>query len=468
MSFRKDFLWGGATAANQCEGAWNIDGKGVNTADVMSAGNAHTERQITDGIVEGVNYPSHIAVDHYHHFKEDIALFGEMGMKCYRMSINWARIYPNGNDEEPNELGLKHYDEVFDECRKYGIEPLVTLSHYETPLGLLKYGSWENRKVVDFYLRYCKTVFQRYKGKVRYWLTFNEINSMSMSSWMAGAIDNNAGFQTKMTAAYHQFVASAQAVVMAHEIDPENRVGMMYGGLFSYPVTCDPEDVIGNQEYMKKMLMYPDVQCRGYYPAYALKQFEREGITLPKQDGDDEILKKGKVDFLSFSYYFTLLAGKKSSVANSECGNVVTGYDTNPYAKKTDWGWAIDPQGLRYALNLFYDRYQIPLMVVENGLGAVDVLEEDYSIHDPYRIDYLREHIKAMKTAVDYDGVDLMGYTTWGCIDIVSAGTGEMKKRYGYIYVDCDDECKGTMNRYKKDSFTWYQKVIASNGEDLD
>lgn len=467
MGFRKDFLWGGATAANQCEGAWSEDGKGINTADVMTAGDAHTERKITDGIVPGLNYPSHIATDHYHRFREDIALFGELGFKTYRMSINWARIYPNGDDDQPNEAGLRHYDEVFDECHKYGIEPLVTISHYETPLGLQKYGSWENRKTVDFYLRYCRTIFNRYKGKVRYWLTFNEINCMSMSCWMAGGIAPDASFQTRMTAAYHQFLASAQAVVMAHEIDPENRVGMMYGGIFSYPATCDPDDMIGNQEFMKTMLLYPDVQCRGYYPSYALKKFEREGVVLPEQPGDAEILKKGKVDFLSFSYYFTLLAGKKSMHAGVECGTVSTGYESNPYAKKTDWGWTIDPQGLRYALNLFYDRYQIPLMVVENGLGAYDTLEKDGSVHDPYRIEYMREHIRAMKEAVDIDGVDLMGYTTWGCIDIVSAGTGEMKKRYGYIYVDADDECHGSMKRIKKDSFDWYRKVIASNGEEL-
>ena len=466
MSFRKDFLWGGATAANQCEGAWDADGKGPSTADVMTAGNAHTPREITDGILPGKNYPSHIAVEHYKYFKEDIALFAELGMKCYRMSINWTRIFPNGDEEEPNEAGLKHYDEVFDELHKYGIEPLVTISHYETPLGLQKYGSWENRKVVEFFTRYCRTIFTRYKGKVHYWLTFNEINSMSMSPWMAGGIRPDASYQTRMKAAYHQFLASAIAVMMAHEIDPENKVGMMYGGLFAYPATCSPDDVIGCQEFMKTQLMFPDVQCRGYYPSYILKRFEREHIVLPEMPGDKAILKEGKVDFLSFSYYFTLVAGQKTNLQIVN-GSVDTGYASNPYVKKSDWGWTIDPQGLRYALNLFYDRYQIPLMVVENGLGAYDRLEADHTIHDPYRVDYLREHIKAMKQAVDIDGVDLMGYTTWGCIDIVSAGTGEMKKRYGYIYVDADDECRGSMKRYKKDSFYWYKKVIASNGEDL-
>jgi len=467
MAFREGFLWGGASAANQCEGAWDEDGKGPNTADVLTAGDAHTPRINTKTVQEGYNYPSHRAVDHYHRFKEDIALFGELGMKCYRFSISWARIYPNGDDAEPNELGLAHYDEVIDECRKYGIEPLITISHYETPLGLQKYGSWESRKVVDFFLRYCKTIFERYKGRVKYWLTFNEINCMSIDSWTAGGIDKDSSYQVKMTAAFHQFLASAKAVVMAHEIDPENKVGMMYGGLFSYPATCDPEDVISNQEFMKQMLLYPDVQCRGYYPSYALKAFEREGIVIPFEEGDKEALLAGKVDFLSYSYYFTLLAGKKTKGMASNCGTMETGYETNPYAKVTDWGWAIDPLGLRYSLNLFYDRYQIPLFVVENGLGAYDKLEEDGSVHDPYRIDYMREHIQAMKDAVEIDGVELLGYTTWGCIDFISAGTGEMKKRYGYIYVDGDDQCRGTLDRYKKDSFEWYKKVIASNGEDL-
>lgn len=467
MSFSKGFLWGGATAANQCEGAWNVDGKGINTADVMTAGNAHTPREITNGIVEGKNYPSHIAIDHYGHFKEDIALFGEMGFKTYRMSINWARIFPNGDDKEPNEAGLKHYDEVFDECHKYGIEPLVTISHYETPLGLQKYGSWTNRKVIDFYVTYCETIFRRYKGKVKYWLTFNEINCMSMMPWMAGGVDNDADEQTKMTAAYHQFLASATVVQMAHEIDKENKVGMMYGGMFSYPNSCDPEDVQANEDFMKTMLFYPDVQCRGYYPAYKLKEFERKGIVLPKQPGDDELLMKGKVDFLSYSYYFTLVCGKKTKAMAIDCGSMKTGYE-NPYLPTTPWGWSIDPMGIRHSLNLFYDRYQIPLMIVENGLGTYDKVENDGSIHDPYRIDYLREHIKEMKKAVDIDGIDLMGYTPWGCIDIISAGTGEMKKRYGFIYVDADDKGNGTFNRSRKDSFYWYKKVISSNGEELD
>jgi 6-phospho-beta-glucosidase len=464
--FPENFLWGGATAANQCEGAYLTNGKGLSTADVMTAGVHGVPREITDGVVEDKYYPSHNAVDHYRLFKEDIALFAEMGFKCYRMSIAWSRIFPNGDEEVPNEEGLKHYDEVFDTCLQYGIEPLVTISHFETPLGLLKYGSWENREVIDFYIRYCETIFNRYKGKVKYWLTFNEINVMSTKPWMAGGI-NSDDEQTRMTAAYHQFLASAKAVQMAHEIDPNNKVGMMYAGHIAYPASCDPEDMQAIVDFMHKMLFYCDVQCRGYYPAYKLKEFEREGIVLPIQDGDLQELMKGKVDFLSYSYYLTHVVGKDTNLDFKGLNGVKTGYK-NPYLQTSDWGWAIDPKGLRYSLNLLYDRYQIPLMIVENGLGAVDKVEEDGSIHDSYRIDYLRDHLREMKKAIDIDGVPVMGYTMWGPMDIIAASTGEMKKRYGFIYVDIDDNGNGTFRRIKKDSFYWYKKVIESNGENLE
>ena len=469
MGFKKGFLWGGASAANQCEGAWDEDGKGPDTADFMTGGTVDTKRRITYPVrEEGTLYPGDVAADHYHHFEEDIKLFGEMGYKCYRMSIAWSRIFPNGDDAEPNEAGLAHYDAVFDCCHKYGIEPLVTISHYETPTGLQKYGSWRDRRVVDFFLRYCETIFTRYKGKVTHWLTFNEINSMGMglmSGWMAGGIEDDASEQDKATASYHQFLASARAVELAHKIDPNNKVGAMYGGIFSYPASPDPDDVMGNMTFMRHNLMYPDVQCRGYYPAYALKAYERAGIVLPEQPGDAEVLRAGTVDFLSYSYYFTLVAGK-NTVFDASTGSPTTGY-TNDALPRTQWGWAIDPMGLRYTLNMLWDRYQLPLMIVENGLGAYDKLEEDGTIHDQYRVDYHREHIKAMRDAVDIDGVDVMGYTTWGCIDFVSAGTGEMRKRYGMIYVDADDSFEGSFKRYRKDSFYWYKKVIESNGEDL-
>ncbi|MBF4693748.1 glycoside hydrolase family 1 protein [Fusibacter ferrireducens] len=462
--FPKDFLWGGATAANQCEGAWNEGGKMPSISDVITNGSHKVRREITDGIIEGKYYPSHKAIDHYHRYKEDIALFAEMGFTCYRMSIAWSRIFPTGNETEPNEAGLAHYDFVFDECLKYGIEPLVTISHYEMPLGLLDKGSWLNREVVDDYLRYCKAIFNRYKGKVKHWITFNEINCISFSTWKCAGL-KVTDEESKMIAAYHQFIASAQAVKLGHEIDSNNKIGMMFGGVFSYPNTCDPEDVIRNMEYMHNALFYCDVQCRGYYPAYKVKELERKGIELPILEGDSEILLSGKVDFISFSYYFSLVCGKNTPLEANHKHAFDTGY-LNPYLEATEWDWKIDPIGLRYALNLFYDRYQIPVMVVENGMGAVDVLEEGI-VHDPYRIDYFKSHLKEVKKAIEIDGIPVMGYTSWGCIDLVSAGTGEMKKRYGFIYVDMDDYGNGTLNRYKKDSFYWYKDVIKTNGQEL-
>lgn len=465
VGFPKDFLWGGATAANQVEGAYREGGKGLSTADVMTAGAHGVARETTDGVVAGKYYPSHEAVDHYHHFKEDIALFGEMGFNVYRLSVNWSRIFPNGDEEEANEEGLRFYDELFDACHEHGMEPLVTISHFETPLGLQKYGSWAGREVVDCYVRYAETLFKRYKGKVKYWLTFNEINAMSTMPWVAAGVASTDE-QVRMTAAFHQFLASAKAVQLAHQIDPENQVGMMYAGHFAYPNSPDPRDVIGTMNFMHKMLFYCDVQCRGYYPNYKLKEFEREGIVLPVQEGDWEELRRGTVDFLSFSYYFTHVTGAETKGIFKGLNGIETGYK-NAHLPKSEWGWAVDPMGLRYALNLLYDRYQLPLMVVENGLGAVDVVEEDGSIHDPYRIEYMRQHLLEMEKAMELDGIPILGYTMWGPIDLISASTGEMKKRYGFIYVDRDNEGQGSMKRIKKDSFYWYQEVIATNGASL-
>ncbi len=471
MKFPNDFLWGGATAANQCEGAYAEDGKGLSTADVMLAGKSDdysfgrgNPRDVTKEIKEGIYYPSHIAIDHYHHMEEDVELFAEMGFKCYRFSIAWSRIFPQGDEEVPNEEGLKFYDRLINLLLKYHIEPLVTMSHFETPLGLLKYGSWENRKTVDFFSRYAKVLLERYKGKVRYWLTFNEINAMSLQPWMAGGIDS-ADEAVRMRAAYHQLLASAKAVDMAHKIDPENKVGMMYSGHFAYPNSPDPRDVQGTVDFMHKMLFYCDVQCRGYYPSYKIKELEREQIVLPIKPGDEEILQAGKVDFLSFSYYLTHVTGKNTKGAVRGLNGIDTGYK-NPYLKESEWGWPVNPMGLRHILNFFWERYQIPLMVVENGLGAVDVVEEDGSIHDDYRIQYLKEHIREMKKAMELDGVEVMGYTSWGCIDLVAASTGQMSKRYGFIHVDLDDEGNGTLKRRKKDSFWWYKKLIETGAEE--
>ncbi len=489
MSLPKGFLWGGATAANQFEGGYLDDGKGLSTADVVTAGSHTVSRRITytmpDGskhtqtimpyqeipegaicdVQDGYYYPSHVGIDFYHRYKEDIALFAEMGFKCFRLSINWGRIFPNGDDETPNEKGLAFYDSVFDECLKYNIQPVVTISHYETPLNLVhKYGGWLDRRVIDFYVKYCETIFNRYKGKVKYWMTFNEINVMGMLPFFAGGVIK-ASDQAKAQAVHHQFVASAKVVKLAHEIDPENKVGLMiaYGSTYGY--SCDPQDQALAMEKTQASHFYSDVQCRGYYPSYKLKEYERLGVKLEMTEEDAEILKEGCVDYLGFSYYASNCVSSKP-VGEEIGGNFASGVK-NPYLKASDWGWQIDAVGLRIALNRLWERYQKPLFIVENGLGAVDTVEEDGSINDDYRIEYIAEHIKEMDKAVNYDGVDLIGYTPWGCIDLVSAGTGEMKKRYGFIYVDRDDQGNGTLNRSKKKSFNWYKKVIASDGADL-
>ncbi|KTT86514.1 aryl-phospho-beta-D-glucosidase [Mammaliicoccus sciuri] len=465
MGFPKDFMWGGATAANQCEGAYNIDGKGLSTADVMTSSHNGEPREITNNIEDEKYYPSHHGVKHYERYEEDIKLFAEMGFECYRMSIAWTRIFPNGDETIPNEKGLEFYDKVFDTCLKYNIEPIVTLSHFETPLGLQKYGSWANRKIVEFFINYCDILFRRYEDKVKYWITFNEINVMSTKPWMAGGIESNDE-QTCMTAAYHQFLASAKAVKLAHQINGNNQVGMMYNGHIAYPASPDPLDVERTTQFMQQMLFYSDVQCRGYYPNYKLKEFGRKGVELPIRENDLEILKEGTVDFISFSYYLSHVVGEDTPLTFVGLNGVKTGYK-NPNLATSEWGWSIDPNGLRYILNLLYDRYQLPLMIVENGLGAVDKVEKDETIRDSYRIEYLKKHLLELEKAIDIDGIPVIAYAMWGPFDIISASTGEMKKRYGFIYVDVDDYGDGSYKRLKKDSFYWYQKVIKSNGEYL-
>ncbi|WP_127836912.1 glycoside hydrolase family 1 protein [Clostridium prolinivorans] len=476
--FPEGFLWGGSTAANQLEGGYNEGGKGLSIADVLTAGTNTTPRRITPVLEDGTYYPNHEAIDFYHRYKEDIKLFAEMGFKTFRMSIAWSRIFPNGDDEKPNEEGLKFYDDVFAELKKYNIEPLVTISHYETPFNLAKkYNGWADRRLVDFYVKYCEVIFNRYKNVVKYWLTFNEINALTMpfGTFMAGAImpdedgeiSNNIkdNEQLRYQALHHQFIASAKAVKLGHDINKDFKIGCMIAYMCSYPLTCNPEDVLlAQQKDNLNNFLCSDVQVRGAYPGFAKRYFAEKNINIVMEENDEQILKEGCVDFYTFSYY---MSNCVSADPNQEeiGGNLVMGLK-NPYLKSSDWGWQIDPKGLRWALNNIYNRYQIPVMVVENGLGAVDVIEEDGSINDDYRIDYLREHIKQMKEAIA-DGVDLIGYTPWGCIDLVSASTGEMKKRYGFIYVDKDNEGNGTLNRLKKKSFYWYKKVIETNGEDL-
>ena len=489
MGFKEGFFWGGATAANQYEGGYISGGKGLAIQDVITGGDGRNNiprrmalkladgstkfidrrgTEVPDGAVpyvdEDTYYPSHVATDFYHHYKEDIALLKEMGFKMFRLSISWSRIYPTGEEDKPNQAGLDFYRNVFTELRNAGIEPLVSIWHFDTPLALEeKYGDWLDRKYIALYEKYVTTIFNEYKGLVKYWLTFNEINN-TINFLPDNASDE--AYQEAYQHLHYQFVASARAVQIGHQIDPENKIGCMICGITYYPLTSDPEDILFNRSKWEKGIFYcGDVQCKGKYPTYAKRLWKEHNVKLDITEQDLEELKKGTVDMYTFSYYMS------QAVTTHENDDAVSGNMSfgvrNPYLEYSDWGWALDPKGLRYYLEMIYDRYEKPLMVVENGLGAYDTVEEDGSIHDNYRIEYYRAHIEEMAKAIE-DGVDLIGYTTWGCIDLVSAGTGEMRKRYGFIYVDKHDDGSGTMKRSRKDSFYWYKKVIASQGEDLD
>lgn len=462
--FPEGFLWGGAVAANQCEGAYKEDGKGLSIQDVLPRGIRGERTSVPtedNNKLEGIDF--------YHRYREDIRLFAEMGFKVFRTSIAWSRIFPNGDETEPNEKGLEFYDRVFDECHKYGIEPLVTISHYETPLYLAEhYNGWANRKMIGFYERYVRTLFERFGGKVKYWLTFNEINSVLHAPFMSGGIHTPAEKLTEQElyqAVHHELVASALATKTAHEIMPDAKIGCMILSMPMYPLTPSPDDMIQVMEEEHKNYFFGDVHVRGTYPGYMKRYFRDHHIQIHFEPEDEEILKH-TVDFVSFSYYMSVCATADKEKQIKGNGNLLGGVP-NPTLNSSQWGWQIDPKGLRYVLNMFYDRYQKPLFVVENGLGAVDVLTEDVhgnkTVEDDYRIQYLHDHLVQLREAVE-DGVEVLGYTTWGCIDLVSASTAELKKRYGFIYVDRNDDGSGTLDRYKKKSFYWYQKVIESNG----
>ena len=486
MKFCEKFLWGGALAANQCEGAYLEDGKGLSIADMMLGGDVNTPRTFCPQILEDAFYPSHEAIDFYHRYKEDIALFAQMGFKALRTSINWSRIFPNGDDDTPNEAGLKFYDNLFDECLKYNIEPVVTLCHYEIPWEIAKrYQGFYERETIDLFVRYAKTCFERYKDKVKYWITFNEINGATLPVGRyngVGLIEKEDLLsktpipksklkdvpQKRWNALHNEFVASAKAVIEGHKINPEFKIGCMICHIPWYPLTCSPQDELVAQE---KNLMFNDlcgdVQVKGIYDPVALAKLKQDGIDLSFiTEEDKEILKLGKVDMYTFSYYMSNCISADPNAQKIK-GNLSGGMK-NPYLEVTDWGWQTDPLGLKWTLKKLASRYPgVPLMIVENGLGSKDIVEEDGSIHDSYRINYLREHIQAMKEAIQ-EGAPLIGYLPWGCIDIVSMGTGEFYKRYGFIYVDRHDDGTGDFSRHKKDSFEWYKKVIATNGENLD
>ena len=478
--FPKDFLWGGAIAANQCEGAYDEDGKGLSIADVNPL---LTKEERLKNIGKGVSnamiqealsnqgshiYPRRKGIDFYHTYKEDIALFKEMGFKVLRLSIAWSRIFPNGDDEKPNEKGLEHYDKVFDELLKNGIQPLVTLSHFEMPLNLLMtYGGWKNKKVIDFFVKYCQTVFDRYHDKVKLWITFNEINAMTFNPYIGCGMtyDEQENRLAKIYQSMHnQLVASAMCVEYLHKNYPSSKIGCMIAKTPTYPATCHPNDALKAQQVNQVNMFATDVQVRGYYSSNMKTYLKQHDISLDIHDEEIKILKNNLVDFVSFSYY-TSVVSSADGLYETALANMATG-EKNPYLDINPWGFQIDPVGLRIALNDLYDRYQKPLFIVENGIGLYDVFKNG-TVHDTKRINYLKDHIYQMGLAIQEDGVEVMGYTAWGCIDLISASTNEMSKRYGFIYVDLDDEGNGTNKRYRKDSFEWYKKLIETNGMNI-
>lgn len=476
--FKKDFLWGGAVAAHQLEGGWNEGGKGISIADVMTAGEYGISREVTPGIIEGRNYPNHEAIDFFHRYKDDIKLFSEMGFTCFRTSIAWSRIFPEGDELEPNEAGLQFYDDMFDECLKYNIQPVITLSHFEMPYHLVtEYGGWRNRKLIDFFLRFAKVVFTRYKSKVKYWMTFNEINNQvnyreSLCPFTNSGVlyssdeDEYARERVMYQAVHYELVASALVVDVGHLINPDFKIGCMIAMCPIYPLTCSPGDMMMSVSAMHRRYWFTDVHVRGYYPQHMVNYFRKKGFELDITESDIEILQHGRVDYIGFSYYMSFVTQYTDD--NPEFDYVEPAHlVNNPYIQTSDWGWQVDAMGLRYSLNWFWDHYQLPMFIVENGFGANDVQQEDGTVDDQYRIDYLTAHVSEMKKAVVEDGVDLIGYTPWGCIDLISAGTGEMKKRYGMIYVDKDNDGNGSLNRSRKKSFYWYRDLIADNGNTI-
>ncbi|MCM2139548.1 6-phospho-beta-glucosidase [Vagococcus fluvialis] len=473
----KNFLWGGALAAHQVEGAWNEAGRGMSIADVMTAGGNGISRKITEGILENEYYPNHEAIDFYHHYKEDIQLFKEMGLKCLRTSISWSRIFPNGTEQEPNEAGLQFYDDLFDELIKNGIEPVITLSHFEMPYNLYKeFGGFGNKEVIPLFVKFAKCVFTRYKDKVTHWMTFNEINNQAdgqedLHVWTNSAMilnetDNKE--EVVFQAAMNELIASAYAVREGKKINPNFKIGCMMAYVPIYPHSCNPNDMIASLKINERRYFYSDVHVRGEVPSYTQKYWERNNYNIEISEEEKAVLKEGTVDYIGFSYYMSGTVSTDMTIEGMPNKDFKgTQMVRNPYIGSSDWGWPIDPVGLRYILNTVYQRYNVPLFIVENGFGAYDKLDENNFIKDDYRIDYLSKHIEQMELAIVEDGVDVIGYTPWGIIDIVSFGSGEMEKRYGMIYVDKDNKGEGTLKRSKKMSFDWYKNVIATNGAEL-
>ncbi len=484
--FKEGFYWGGAISANQAEGAYDLDGRGMTMNDYSLAGSHSNPRYVTymdangvpgkflrrveelpEGasyaVLDGEYYPNQKGIDFYHHYKEDIALFAQMGFKMFRLSISWSRIYPKGDEKEPNRKGIEFYLSVLRELRKYDIEPLVTIFHADAPAYLENKLGWDSREMISEYVKFAKTCLEEFKGLVRYWIPFNQINGLTRCLTLGGSSDEE--IQKKLQQLHHQFVASAMVCKLAHQIDPQNKVACMLAATCCYPGTCDPRDIIFNREKWEEGVFYSgDVLCRGEYPFFAERIWKQHGVKILMEEDDLKLIKENHADLFSFSYYSSSI--NTVHVSDDIVGGDLMKGNRNPFLKYTDWGWSYDAVGLRYYLETIYDRYHLPIIIAENGLGARDVLEKDHKVEDDYRIEYLHSHFEEMSKAID-NGVELIAYLMWGPIDLISSQTGEMSKRYGFIYVDMDDQGNGTLERYKKKSFYWYKKVIASNGSDL-
>lgn len=469
---KKDFLYGVGTSASQIEGAYAVDGKGLSMADLLPANKKKRFSCVQDGSFALANYdtqqeyyPTHNAIDFYHTYKDDIRLLAGLGINSIRISIMWSRIFPTGEENEPNEAGLTFYKSVVDECLKYGLEPIVTISHFDIPVHLIKkYGGWASRKMIDAYLKLCQVLFTTFKNKVHYWITFNEINMILHLPFVGGGLCFKEGEnkeQKMYQAAHYQLVASSAATNLAHQIDPKNNIGCMLAAGEVYPFSCNPDDILAALQKNREQYFFSDIQVRGYYPSYARELFDQKQIKLDILPEDNEILKN-TVDFVSLSYYSSRCVSVDPKIQQNITNGNAFASVKNPYLDVSDWGWQIDPVGFRITLNNLYDRYQKPLMVVENGLGAMDKLTSEQEVHDTYRIDYLQKHLSALQDS-QKDGVDLIGYMAWSGIDSVSASTGEMSKRYGFLYVDYDNSGQGSGKRVKKDSYFWFKNWLTKN-----
>ncbi|NFA42381.1 glycoside hydrolase family 1 protein [Clostridium botulinum] len=462
--FPENFLWGGSTSAYQVEGAWNEDGKGLSVIDMCD----HPE-----GTAD-----FKIASDHYHRFKEDVKLFSEMGLKAYRFSIAWTRIIPQGTGEV-NEKGIKFYNDLIDELNKYNIEPIVTMFHFDLPYTLEEKGGWSNRDTIDAFSKYAKVLFERFGSKVKYWLTINEQNTMILHPGAIG-IPKGGKLPSKKELYqqnHHMLLAQAKVMNLCHEMCPNGKIGPALNTTAMYGETCNPLDAIAAHNWETiRCWSFLDMAVRGKYNKLAWSYLMDRGLEPIIEDGDMDIMKNAKPDFIAINYYSTAtIAASKGDASDisARAGDqqIMLGEQgvyraaENPYVDKTKYGWVVDPIGLRMTLRKVSERYDLPILITENGIGAPDKLEKNETINDDYRIDYIRKHLEQLKLAIN-DGVEVMGYCPWSAIDVVSTHQG-YGKRYGFIYVNRDEFDLKDLRRIKKKSFNWYKNVINTNGEEL-